>query len=340
MMFSRAPHSAVNLVSGLAAVLFAFALSGSTSSGEDKAAPAVENGPGADWKRVWADEFDAPAVDRKKWAFDVGNRPPGGPAGWGNRELQYYTDRPDNVYVRDGMLHVRALREAHEGAAFTSARLKTKGLFAKKYGRFEVRARLPTGKGVWPAIWMLPEDNKYGGWAASGEIDIVEARGQEPTKVLGTLHYGSPAPGNLHTGKDYVLPDGGTVADFHFYALEWDPGEIRWYVDGRLYQTQKSWWSSSRRPGRGGARNRGGTSERGAAEPAGDPKPNPWPAPFDQPFHLLLNVAVGGNFLGNPDADTQFPVEMVVDYVRVFDRVAGYGNPMPRGEGKLPAGPG
>ena len=288
------------------------------------AAPADGSGTPDGWKAVWTDEFDSTEIDRKKWDFDLGNRLPSGQPGWGNGELQHYTSRPENTRVADGMLHIRVVRELYEDAPFTSARLKTKGRFAKRYGRFEIRAKLPTGKGVWPAIWMLPEENKYGGWAASGEIDIMEARGQEPTKVLGTLHYGSGWPANVHSGKDYVLPDDGTIADFHVYALEWDPGEIRWYVDGKLYQTQNFWWSSSRREGGNGA------------APAEESQLNPWPAPFDQEFHLLLNVAVGGQFLGNPDAETRFPVEMLVDYVRVFDRAAGDGPTKPRGEGKLP----
>jgi beta-glucanase (GH16 family) len=286
--------------------------------------PAADGGAPAGWKRVWSDEFDGAEVDRAKWDFDLGNRLPGGQPGWGNGELQSYTARPENARVEGGMLRIRAAREEHDGSPFTSARLKTKGRFAKTYGRFEIRAKLPTGKGVWPAIWMLPEDNKYGTWAASGEIDIMEARGQEPGKVLGTLHYGSGWPANVHTGKDHDLPDGGTIADFHEYALEWDPGEIRWYVDGKLFQTQNSWWSSSRRDGDNGA------------PPADASQVNPWPAPFDQPFHLLLNVAVGGQFLGNPDGDTAFPVEMLVDYVRVFDRADGEVPLKPRGAGKLP----
>ena len=304
----------------LAAILAAAPREDEGRGGRAPADAAVPEG----WKATWSDEFDGAAVDPKKWDFDLGNRLPGGQPGWGNDELQFYTDRPDNVYVKDGMLHVRAAREAHEGAPFTSARLKTKGRFAATYGRFEVRAKLPTGRGVWPAIWMLPEGNKYGGWAASGEIDIMEARGQEPGKVLGTLHCGSSWPANLHTGKDYPLPDGGTIADFHVYALEWDPGEIRWYVDGVLCQTQNFWWSSSARNG-----------DQGVA-PADASKLNPWPAPFDQPFHLLLNVAVGGRFLGNPDPDTAFPVEMVVDYVRAYERAEKPAAPKPRGEGKLP----
>ena len=152
------------------------------------------------------------------------------------------------------MLHIRAVKESLHGCGYTSARLKTRKrdgspLFSQKYGRFEFRAKLPTGKGVWPALWMLPQDEKYGGWAASGEIDVMEARGQEPTKVLGTLHFGSRWPANTHVSKEYVLPRGGTIADFHVYALEWEPGEIRWSVDGQQYATQSFWWSSSKTDG-------------------------------------------------------------------------------------------
>jgi beta-glucanase (GH16 family) len=199
-------------------------------------------------------------------------------------------------------------------------------LFSKQYGRFEFRAKLPVGKGVWPALWMLPEEEKYGGWAASGEIDVMEARGQEPGKVLGTIHYGSKWPVNAESSKDYVFPEKRTIADFHVYAVEWEPGEIRWYVDGTLYSTQTFWWSTSK-----------GDAAKGA-KPTKESDLNPWPAPFDQKFYLVMNVAVGGKFAGNPDKNTKFPVEMVVDYVRVYDKVGGYGEPKPRGKGKLPFG--
>jgi beta-glucanase (GH16 family) len=173
---------------------------------------------------------------------------------------------------------------------------------------------------------MLPQDEKYGGWASSGEIDVMEARGQEPTKVLGTLHFGSRWPANAQVSKDYVLPRNGTIADFHVYAIQWEPGEIRWYVDGHQYATQSFWWSSGKAHGTKGL------------NPANEADLNPWPAPFDQPFYLIMNVAVGGKFLGNPDKTTVFPAEMVVDYVRVYDQVGGYGKTRPRGEGKLPFG--
>ncbi len=282
--------------------------------------------PAADWKLVWSDEFDGKQIDRAKWDFDTGN----GDGGWGNAELEYYTTEPKNAFLEDGALHIRAIKEKRGGFGYTSARIKTrkpegKALFDKKYGKFEFRAKLPTGKGVWPALWMLPQEEKYGGWAASGEIDVIEARGQEPDKVLGTLHYGSGWPANTHEGKDFVFPQGGTIEDFHVYTLEWEPGEMRWYVDAQLYQTQSFWWSSSGRDGRGNGVN-----------PRRESDLNPWPAPFDQPFYIVMNVAVGGRFLGNPDAATVFPVDMVVDYVRVYDKTDRYGEPKTRGKGKLP----
>jgi beta-glucanase (GH16 family) len=290
--------------------------------------------PASGWKLVWSDEFDGKDIDKTKWDFDTGNGFYNYDAnawisGWGNDELQYYTREPENAFVRDGMLHIRAVKESYLGCGYTSARLKTRKrdgspLFSKTYGRFEFRARLPTGKGAWPALWMLPQEEKYGGWPSSGEIDVMEARGQEPTKVLGTLHFGSRWPANAHAGKDYVLPRDGTIADFHAYAVEWEPGEIRWYVDGQLYATQSFWWSGAKADG-GKGRN-----------PAGEADLNPWPAPFDRPFYLVMNVAVGGKFLGNPDKSTVFPAEMIVDHVRVYDKVKGYGKAQPRGEGKLP----
>jgi beta-glucanase (GH16 family) len=298
------------------------------------AADRADQPPPVEWKLVWSDEFDGKEIDRTKWDFDIGNGFYNYDAnawisGWGNGELQYYTREPENAFVKDGMLHIRAVKESSNGCGYTSARLKTRkrdgtSLFAKKYGKFEFRAKLPTGKGVWPALWMLPQDDKYGTWASSGEIDVMEARGQEPNKVLGTLHFGSGWPQNTHAGKDFVLPGKGTIADFHVYVLEWEPGLIRWSVDGHVYSTQSFWWSSRKRPGGKGAK------------PVKEANLNPWPAPFDQPFYLVMNVAVGGNFVGSPDRATTFPAEMVVDYVRVYDKIAGYGATRPRGPGKLP----
>ena len=292
--------------------------------------------PPEGWKQVWADEFEGKEIDRAKWDFDIGNGFFDYDAnqwikGWGNDELQYYTRERENASVRKGMLHIRAVKESLHGCGFTSARLKTRKrdgspLFNQTYGRFEFRAKLPTGQGVWPALWMLPQDDKYGGWASSGEIDVMEARGQEPNRVLGTLHFGNRWPANTNVSKEYVLPRGGTIADFHVYALEWEPGVMRWLVDGHEYASQSFWWSSSKvEKGRG-------------LFPAKETDLNAWPAPFDQPFYLVMNVAVGGRFLGNPDRTTKFPVEMLVDYVRVFEKTGGYGKPKARGEGTIPFG--
>ena len=216
------------------------------------------------WKLIWTDEFDGKDIDRTKWDFDLGNGFFNYDAnqwigGWGNGELQYYTRDPDNAFVKDGMLHIRALKESRDGFGYTSARLKTRkrdgsSLFATKYGKVEFRAKLPTGKGIWPAVWMLPQTDRYGTWASSGEIDILEVKGHEPTKVHGTLHFGSRWPANAHAGKEYVFPRQGTIADFHVYTLEWEPGEMRWSVDGQLYSTQSFWWSSIKSEGAKGAR--------------------------------------------------------------------------------------
>lgn len=286
------------------------------------------------WRLTWNDEFNGAEIDRKKWDFDLGNGFFNYAAnqwisGWGNDELQYYTREPENASVSDGMLRVRALRESLHGCGYTSARLKTRRrdgspLFNQKYGRFEMRAKLPVGQGVWPAFWLLPQDEAYGTWAASGEIDVMEARGQEPGKVLGTLHYGGRWPANAHSGGESVFPSGQSIADFHVYAVEWDPGEIRWFVDDREYARQTFWWSTSK------------TENGQGVKPANDSDLNPWPAPFDQPFYLVINLAVGGRFVGKPDETTRFPAELQVDYVRVYERTGGPSDVRPRGPGQLP----
>ena len=294
------------------------------------------------WKLVWRDEFDGDRVDPAKWDFDIGNgffdyRTHAWVSGWGNAELQYYTREPDNVVVKDGLLTIRAVKEALHGCGYTSARLKTRrrdgtALFAQCYGRFEIRARVPWGRGLWPALWMLPQDDAYGGWPASGEIDLMEIVGHQPHEVLSSLHFGSPglAARALITHV-HPLPGGSTVADWHVYACEWEPGVIRFFVDDVLACTRDHWWSSSRtKDGAGGRGGADGVIARRAADL------NPWPAPFDQPFYLVMNIAVRGNFPGVPSADTVFPAELVVDYVRVYDRIGGYGPAHPRGKGKFP----
>jgi len=242
------------------------------------------------WELVWHDEFNGSALDLTKWEYEVNA------GGGGNNELQYYTDRVQNSWVADGVLTILALNETYTGPEgtrdYTSARLRTRNRGDWKYGLFEIRARLPHGKGLWPAIWMLPTDWVYGGWAASGEIDIMELLGHEPQTVYGTLHYGGSYPNNVHTGDSYTLSNSTFSAAFHTFTLEWDTTRLRWFVDNLLYSTQTSWYSTG----------------------------NAFPAPFDQRFHLLLNVAVGGNWPGNPDHTTLFPQRMEVDYVRVFQK--------------------
>jgi beta-glucanase (GH16 family) len=242
------------------------------------------------WTMVWNDEFSGSSIDRSKWEHEVNAQ------GGGNNELQYYTDRPENSYIENGCLVIKALKENYTGDEgtrdYTSARLRTRLHGDWKYGRFDIKARLPYGKGLWPAIWLLPTDWVYGGWPASGEIDIMELIGHEPNKVYGTIHYGGTFPNNVHTGGDYTLGNGDFSDDLHLFTLEWDTTEMKWYVDGNLYLTKNQWYSSA------------------AA----------YPAPFDQRFHLLLNVAVGGNWPGDPDTTTVFPQVMVVDYVRVYEK--------------------
>jgi beta-glucanase (GH16 family) len=240
---------------------------------------------------VWSDEFDGSSVDPSKWSFQTGDGTEVGlPPGWGNNELQFY--RPENASVAGGMLTITAKEEPFGGYLYTSARMRTLGKGEWTYGRMEMRAKMPIGRGLWPAFWMLPSDSVYGGWASSGEIDIVEYVGQVAYRILGTIHYGGPWPYNVYSTTNYYLPSGsGTFHDdFHVFAIEWDYGEIRWYVDDVHYATRTYWYTL------------------GA----------PFPAPFDKDFHLLLNLAVGGNLPGSPNSTTVFPQELVVDYVRVY----------------------
>jgi beta-glucanase (GH16 family) len=270
------------------------------------------------WRLVWSDEFDAPELDLSRWAPQLGNGFFHGPErqwvpGWGNGELQCYTAERANVEVVDSCLCIRALREEREGCAYTSARLRTRtedgtALFAQRYGRFEARVSAPLGRGLWSAVWLLPQEEAYGPWPASGEIDLLEIVGDRPAEYLGSLHFGSSFPQRSHVTHTHGFPTGEGVDGFHDYALEWDPGEIRWYVDGELWASQSAWWSCSRSDGIRGLHSRGPADL------------NAWPAPFDQPFHLLVNLAVGGGLPGLPDSSTPFPAEMKIDYIRVYER--------------------
>jgi beta-glucanase (GH16 family) len=242
------------------------------------------------WILVWADEFaqaDGAAPDPAKWGYELGG------AGWGNQELQYYTSRTNNVRIENGQLVIEALRENYGGRTNTSARLLTKGKGSWTYGRFEARIKIPRGQGIWPAFWMLGTDIDTVGWPTCGEIDIMENVGFEPSKVHGTIH-GPGYSGGRGLGGPYSLPGGAALADdFHTYAVEWSTNQIKWLVDEQQYFS---------------------------VTPTNLPAGKNWV--FNQPQYLLLNLAVGGQWPGYPDATTVFPQRMTVDYVRVYSRTA------------------
>ncbi|GGR80050.1 carbohydrate binding domain-containing protein [Deinococcus sedimenti] len=261
---------------------------------------------------VWQDEFNASSLDTSKWGYQTGNGFMAGSdyvTGWGNNELEYYTDRASNVRVEGGNLVITARKEKFTGPAgtttgtfdWTSGRVRTAGKFSRTYGRFEIRAKFPKGRGLWPAIWMLPEEpSPYASWAANGELDIAEGWGSKPTELAQTIHYGGVWPNNVYSGATVNFPNEGTMDQWHTYAVEWTPGKIQWFIDGKMTSEKTQWWSAKNNP------------------PSSDADLNAWPAPFDRPFYLLLNLAVGGNFDGNPDATTPTEAQMLVDYVRVY----------------------
>jgi beta-glucanase (GH16 family) len=239
-----------------------------------------------DWNIVWSDEFNGPTVNSSVWTYDIGNN-----SGWGNSELEYYTSRLTNAYVSNGLLHIVARKESTNGFSFTSARMKTQGLMSWKYGRFAWRAKFPVGTGFWPALWMLGTNITTVGWPGCGEIDVFESNGSTPAVVQGSLHSGGDVTGL------YTFLDGSNVADFHTYVLDWTPNAFMWYVDGHLYETQ-SYWSSS---------------------------VGSYPAPFDKPEFIIMNLAVGGSYVGYPsvatiNANGGFPGDMQVDYLRVYNQ--------------------
>lgn len=244
------------------------------------------DGP-VEYTLVWQDEFDGPvdqSPDVQKWSFDVGGH------GWGNQQLEHDTARPENASLDGaGNLRIIAREEEYLGASYTSARIKTQGKFAQKYGRFEARIKLPLGQGLWPAFWLLGANYGSVGWPDCGEIDIMEYRGQSPNVTTGALHgpgYSGATP--LH--GSYTRSGAGFNEDFHVFAVEWSSNSISWFVDGHAFMTK------------GGGDLPGGTS---------------WV--FDHPFFIILNVAVGGNYVGSPDHTTVFPQTMLIDYVRVYE---------------------
>lgn len=233
------------------------------------------------WRLVWSDEFDGETLNPSNWLFDKGA------GGWGNNELQFYTNRPENARIEAGVLVIEARKEEYLAWEYTSARIKTHYLHAWTYGRIEARMQLPAGgKGVWPAFWMLGENIATARWPNCGEIDIMENIGN-PTMVYGSVHGPGYSGGNAIT-KPFVSSQ-PLSDDFHIYAVEWEPDEIRWYVDDQLYHMLRR-----------------------------DQVPGEWV--FDHPFFLILNLAIGGNWPGYPDETTVFPQQLRVDYVRVYQQ--------------------
>ena len=276
----------------LAALPFALATlllaCGGGSSSNDHPNP----NPSGAWVLSWSDEFggtDGSAPDAAKWGFDLGG------GGWGNNELETYTSRSVNAQIQGGDLVITAQAESYTGTDgiarnYTSARLKTQGLFSQTSGRFEARIKAPTGQGIWPAFWMLGTDISSSGWPNCGEIDIMEAVGSQPSTAWSTLHGPGYSGANGLTASK-TLASGKLSDDYHIYALEWEGTEIRFYLDGVLFSSRSA-----------------------ATLPTG----GQWV--FDHPFFIILNVAVGGNWPGSPNSSTTWPQKMYVDYVRVYHR--------------------
>jgi beta-glucanase (GH16 family) len=248
-------------------------------------------------KLAFRDEFNGAngaGIDQTKWTAETGG------AGWGNQELQYYTNTTGNAYLDGaGSLVIKAVRLNapfdlncwYGPCLYTSARLISKTKFSQRYGKFEARIKIPRGQGIWPAFWMLGDDIDTVGWPQCGEIDIMENIGREPATVHGSLHGPGYSGGNSVTGSYRMPGDTPLADDFHVYSVEWSPDEVRWYIDGTNYKT---------------------ATQRDL------PNGSKWV--FDHSFFMLLNVAVGGGWPGSPDATTVFPQTMLVDYVRVYRR--------------------
>lgn len=240
---------------------------------------------------LWHDEFNGDTVNTDNWTFE--KRQPG----WTNEELQEYTDKDENIFVRDGSLILKAIKSEKDGKAYyTSGKVNSQHKKQFTYGKVVARAKVPEGKGLWPAIWMMPEDEQYyGQWPKCGEIDIMEVLGSATETAYGTVHYGEPHAQQQGT---VVLKNGTFASDFHEYSVEWEPGEMRWYIDNELYLTVNDWF----------------TAVSGGEE-------KPYPAPFNQPFFVQMNLAVGGTWPGNPDDKTDFDkAEFEIDYVRVYQK--------------------
>ena len=252
-----------------------------------------------EWNLVFADEFDGTEIKKENWSFQ--NWEPGTV----NAELQKYTDSPKNVYVKNGYLTIQALKgEKNEHYKYTSGRLISFGKKEFCYGRFESRLKVPSGKGFLPAFWLMGNESIYGQWPRCGEIDIMEVMGHDTKTLYTTTHFGSDIVKDSKQGQKVYSGAEDFAKDFHVFACEWEPGEIRFYVDGKLIHTENKWYS---------ARSFNG-------------KNYPYPAPFNKPMYIILNLAVGGSWVGNPDSSVQFAenARLVIDYVRVYERKGGY----------------
>ncbi|QIH38071.1 glycoside hydrolase family 16 protein [Flavobacterium sp. Sr18] len=259
-------------------VVFSFFVFSSCSTDEKQTVATFNN-------LVMSDEFDVNGKPNSEiWNYDIGT----GNNGWGNGELQYYTDRTENVTVQNGVLLITARKESFNGSSYTSARLLTKGKFEQAYGRYEARIRVPYGQGIWPAFWLLGANSDTVIWPQCGEIDIMEYRGQNPTTILGTVH-GPGYSGGNSISKSYNLLNDRFDTGFHVYGIEWGPEYINFYVDDVLY------------------------NQITPSDVTGE-----WV--FDKPFYIIINLAVGGSFVGSPNSETVFPQTMLIDYVRVYKK--------------------
>ncbi len=261
-------------------------LTSTESSVQKTETPAIDG-----YNILWSDEFDGDTLDETIWNREV--REPG----WTNNELQEYTASDDNIFVRDGHLVLKAVKSDVDGQDYyTSGKVNSQNKTDFQYGKVVVSAKVPEGQGLWPAIWMMPQDESYyGQWPKCGEIDIMEVLCNDTTTSYSTIHYGEPHAEQQGT---ITLDEGSFSSEFHEYSVEWEPGEMRFYTDGILVLTVNDWFS---------------------AEAGEDDKP--YPAPFDQPFFVQMNLAVGGDWPGNPDETTDFDnAEFEIDYVRVYQK--------------------
>lgn len=238
------------------------------------------------YKLVWADEFDGKSLNELNWSFENGDGCPNN-CGWGNHELEYYTSRKDNLFFHDGKMIILAKKETVAGKEYSSSKIVSRGKKAFKFGRIDFRAKLPKGQGIWPAFWMMPDKDIYGSWPKSGELDIMEMIGREPNKVYGTLHFG-PGPGSTQLGGNTTVASGIFNDEFHVFSVEWKKDEINWLLDGKIYSKHH-------------------LSEFGSNN-----------YPFNEEFFFIINLAVGGDWPGNPDNTTYMPQFLIVDYVRVY----------------------